>query len=326
MNKTSWNSRGKRRALWQVTVSVPAQAEEAASRLLTAWFGAPACTVFDARTGATTVSVFLSCPPRPATYQAPALRVALRSLAGQDRRGVRLRLRRLPPQDWAESWKRHFKPRVIGNQLLLKPGWSRRKPRPGQVVVVLVPGLSFGTGHHPTTTFCLRELVRRRPKRGALSVLDVGTGSGILAIAAAKLGYAPVEGFDSDPEALRVALANARRNRVAGRLRLWRADLTRLRTRSRRRYDLVCANLLTPVLISARQQLADCLQPGGHLIAAGVLATEFPSLQTALARAGLRLCRSRRDGPWRSGTFVLDRASRSPRTERPVREAGRRCS
>lgn len=298
----------KHRSLWQVSVGVPADAEEAVSRLLTEWFGTPACATYDARTGAVTVSVFLEHRPKPETVKNRAFRAGLRALIGGRAGRPRLRLRRLPPQDWAESWKRHFKPLLIGKKLLLKPGWSRSRPARGQVAVVLDPGLSFGTGHHPTTAFCLREVVRRRPVQGQRSFLDVGTGSGILAIAAAKLGYAPVEGFDLDPEAIRVARANARRNGVLGRLRLWQADITARTGRNRRRYDLVCANLLTPLLISAARQLADCVRPGGHLVAAGVLDAEFRTLQAAFARAGLRLCRSRRDGAWRAGTFVRDQS------------------
>src|ERR1019366_8464695 len=143
-------------------------------------------------------------------------------------------------EDWAESWKLHFKPLLIGSALLLKPSWSRRRPGKGQAVVVLDPGLSFGTGRHPTTAFCLRQLVARRRSGESQSCLDIGTGSGILAIAAAKLGYAPVDAFDFDPEAVRIARANARRNGVAARIRFQRRDLTKLPRRSARQYSLIC--------------------------------------------------------------------------------------
>ena len=127
-----------------------------------------------------------------------------------------MRLNKVPPEDWAESWKRHFKPIEIGGDLLILPSWSKRKPKTGQAVVVLDPGLSFGTGQHATTSFCLNEIVklRRSSKASELSLLDGGTGSGILAIAAAKLGYKPVEAFDFDPVSVRVARANATSNGV----------------------------------------------------------------------------------------------------------------
>ncbi len=146
-------------------------------------------------------------------------------------------------EDWAESWKRHFKPieirvkarpsaaRQSASQppsLLVKPSWSRRRAAKNQAVVILDPGLSFGTGQHPTTAFCLHEIARCRQPGTAQSFLDIGTGSGILAIAAAKLGYAPVQAFDFDPESVRVAGDNARKNRVTGRLKLTRGDLAKL--------------------------------------------------------------------------------------------------
>src|SRR5262249_3273167 len=143
-------------------------------------------------------------------------------------------------EDWAESWKRHFRPVEIGSRLLLKPSWSRRRPRKNQVLLVLDPGLSFGTGQHPTTRFCLEQLVAFASRNR--SFLDLGTGSGILVIAAKKLGYRRVTAIDSDPDAVRIARANAKRNRLEEKLRLVHQDLTRLPV-GWRKHDLVCANL-----------------------------------------------------------------------------------
>ena len=141
-------------------------------------------------------------------------------------------IKKLRRENWAESWKRHFKPMEIGGALLIKPGWSRRRARPGQRVVVLDPGLSFGTGHHATTAFAWNNWPpAAAPARQ--SFLDMGTGSGILAIAAAKLGYSPVQAFDFDPEAIRVSRANARRETACkNRVRPRRQDLTRLPARA----------------------------------------------------------------------------------------------
>src|SRR5439155_23112501 len=115
-----------------------------------------------------------------------------------------------------------------GLALLLKPSWSRCRARRGQAVVVLDPGLSFGTGQHPTTRFCLEQIVARRTQDRGQSFLDMGTGSGILAIAAAKLGYHPVAAFDVDAHAVRIARANARKNGVADTLHPRRQDLRQL--------------------------------------------------------------------------------------------------
>src|SRR5262249_14591442 len=127
---------------------------------------------------------------------------------------ARIRWLPVPLADWRESWKRHFSPRLIGGRLLVRPSWSPSRPGPGQVEIVLDPGLSFGTGQHPTTDYCLSEVVRLRPRGIRRSLWDVGTGSGILAIAAAKLGFGPIEAWDLDPSAVRVAGQNALENRV----------------------------------------------------------------------------------------------------------------
>jgi ribosomal protein L11 methyltransferase len=212
-------------------------------------------------------------------------------------------LRSIRKQDWAESWKLHFKPLVIGSALLLKPSWSRRRPRKGQAVVVLDPGLSFGTGRHPTTAFCLRQLVAQRCSGTSQSCLDIGSGSGILAIAAAKLGYAPVDAFDFDPEAVRIARANARRNDVGGKIHVRRQDLTKLPRRSTPQYSLVCANLIASLLMAERDRILARLRADGVLVIAGILAREFAQVQRGFEAAGLRLVASRTQNEWRCGAF-----------------------
>jgi SAM-dependent methyltransferase len=128
-------------------------------------------------------------------------------------------------------------------------------------VVVLDPGLSFGTGQHPTTGFCLRELVRRRESGVEQSFLDLGTGSGILAIAAAKMGYTPVVALDFDPDCVRVAQNNARRNRVADRVTVRRGDVSCLSKHPRPRHDVVCANLVAPLLVKEADRIAAQVRP-----------------------------------------------------------------
>ena len=123
-------------------------------------------------------------------------------------------------------------------------------------------------------------MARRRPGE-AQSCLDVGTGSGILAIAAAKLGYGPVDALDCDPESIRVARANARRNGVSARIRFLRQDLTRLPRRSARKYSVVCANLVSSLLLAERERILARLRADGVLVVAGILKTEFAQVQTA---------------------------------------------
>ena len=216
---------------------------------------------------------------------------------------AKLRFDRIRQEDWAESWKKHFKPFEIGRRLLVRPSWSRRRARRGQAVVELDPGLSFGTGQHPTTAYCLRQLVSRRRPDEPQSFLDLGTGSGILAIAAAKLGYAPIEALDFDTEAIRIARANACANQVEKLIRFQRQDLSKLRGGGNR-YSVVCANLTADLLRRERNRILARLEPKGVLVLAGILDREFAEVQDEFEAARLRLVSSCREKEWRSGTFA----------------------
>ena len=135
---------------------------------------------------------------------------------------------RVKREDWSESWKKHFSPIEVGDRLLVKPEWEEIEPKLGQAVVILNPGMSFGTGHHATTLFCLRQLAECMPVGGGKSLLDAGRGSGILAISAAKLGYGPVEAWDFDPVAVDVARRNAEQNGLGQVLAFEERDLTKM--------------------------------------------------------------------------------------------------
>jgi ribosomal protein L11 methyltransferase len=129
----------------------------------------------------------------------------------------------------------------------------------------------------------------------------VGCGSGILAIAAAKLGYSPIVAFDFDPEAVRVAKENAKANRVS--FHITQQDLTKMPRRSTEKFDVVCANLIYDLLIQERDRILARLAPGGTLVLAGILRTQFPKVQRAFEMAGLQLVASRAAKEWRSGAF-----------------------
>lgn len=290
--------------MWRISVHTAAEAADAVAELLETAFSKPAASFTDADSGQAAVSVFLSRKPR--RYRAGLL-TELEQIRGfgLDTGAGTVSLRRLRRQNWAESWKRHFQPLEFGSRLLITPSWSRRQPKPGQAHVVLDPGLSFGTGRHPTTAFCLRQLVRHRDPRRGQSFLDVGTGSGILALAAAKLGYAPVDAIDLDSEAVRIACANARRNRVQDKVRFRRADVARLPSGGAGTFDVVCANLISSLLISEGKRLVSRLKPGGLLVLAGILSTEFRQVARAFEGEGCRLVLSRGGKQWRSGAFTI---------------------
>jgi ribosomal protein L11 methyltransferase len=293
------------RAVWKLSVVTPPEAEEAVAEVLAAQFGAPASIYTDLAKGETTVDLYLGS--RPAWSKAARERLGqtlARNTGLQPKPGRgRMRLNRLGSQDWSESWKRHFKTLEIGTRLLIRPSWSRRRTRAGQVEVVLDPGLSFGTGEHPTTHFCLSELARHRVEGQVQSFLDIGTGSGILAICASKLGYEPVHALDRDREAIRIARANACQNKVGTVIQFRQQDLARLPQQSRKSYSIICANLISDLLLAHQDRILARLQERGVVVLAGILSPEFPSIQAAYEAAGLRLVGSHTAQGWRSGSF-----------------------
>jgi ribosomal protein L11 methyltransferase len=295
--------------LWQVRAMVDRAAEASAAAVLEESFGIAPVSYTEPESQTVQLSVYLSAAQRPTRHQFSLIRVRLMQASSPRRVGAppSLEVRRLANRDWRHSWKCHFQPLHIGGKLLLRPSWSRCQARRGEAVVVLDPGLSFGTGQHATTRFCLEEVVRMRKRDLSQSLLDLGTGSGILAIAAAKLGYQPILALDNDPECVRVALSNARRNRVAQRLTLRKADVARLSQRPRQRHDLVCANLLAPLLVEQADRMVRQVQPGGCLTVAGILDREFPSVAARLTRLGGVLERQRVAGEWHSATYRFPR-------------------
>jgi ribosomal protein L11 methyltransferase len=291
--------------IWRASVITTTEAEDAVTELLAVCFAPGPSSYTDVETGHTTVSAYSTAPPG----NIAAIKQALRSGLGRAKAcGLNIGLatitiQKLPRKNWAESWKRHFKPIEIGIRLLVKPSWIRRKPKRGQAVIILDPGLSFGTGQHPTTEFCLWQLVASRDASCPQSLLDIGTGSGILAIAAAKLGYAPVHAFDYDPQSVLVAKENATTNCVAHQINLARADLTKLPRYSARQFEIVCANLLANILIAERDRILARVKPEGVLVVAGILKREFSEVQCAYETTGWKLVASKAQKEWRSGTF-----------------------
>lgn len=189
---------------------------------------------------------------------------------------------------WAEAWRAHFRPLRVGRRLLVCPPWAVPGPNGTRRrdLVVIEPGRAFGTGSHATTHGCLVLLERALGAAPARRVLDVGTGSGILAIAAARLGAAEVVGLDLDPEAVTAARANAARNGVADRVRV---ELAAAEEWHGAPADLVLANLLGEALVRLSPVLDHLAAPRGRLVAGGLLSAEVPAVRAALGRAGFAL-------------------------------------
>ena len=186
----------------------------------------------------------------------------------------------LADQDWSEGWKAGLGPMAIG-RVFVRPSWIAAAAPPGMVEVVLDPGMAFGTGSHPTTSLCLEALSARLEGRGALRVLDVGTGSGLLAIAARRLGAAAVVASDNDPVALRVAAENAAANGVE--LELRGDDVAELPGP----FDLILANILANTLVELAPAIAGQLAPGGVVLLSGILGPQAAEVEAAYRAAGL---------------------------------------
>jgi len=198
--------------------------------------------------------------------------------------------------DWAEAWKAHFPVLRVGRRIVIKPTWRRHRAAPDDVVLALDPGMAFGTGLHPTTRLCLAALdalAARGIVEGARA-LDVGCGSGILAIAAVKLGAASVLGVDTDAIAIEATAANAARNRLGRRVLARHGSVPT----GEPPFDLVLANLIASVLIALAPLLAGELRPGGTLLASGIFVDREADVRAAFADAGLDVSRRTVEGEW----------------------------
>ena len=191
----------------------------------------------------------------------------------------------LADENWADAWRAHFTPRLVGRSLLILPPWETPGQN-GRMVITIDPGRAFGTGHHGSTLGCLERLESVIERDGPPRMIDLGTGSGILAIAAARLGVRAVLAVDDDPDAVAAAVANVARNHVADRIRCVLADAARF---DEAPASLVVANLLTAAHQRLGAQYARALLPGGTLLLGGILDGEGPDLAAALGDHGFAL-------------------------------------
>ncbi len=226
-----------------------------------------------------------------------SLRLALR-FAPLQRPPRWRRARRLPEERWRESWKRYFRPRRVGQRLLVRPSWATYRARAGDTVVEIDPGMAFGTGQHPTTAMCLRAL-EERARRGD-EILDVGTGSGILAIAAAKLGARRVVALDIDPQAVKAAGENAAANGVGDVVEIRQGTLPE--STPGERFDVIVANISSHTIERLAGAFAGALKDGGALIISGFLEDAVAELGGVLADAGLEVDGVEGEGVWRAIT------------------------
>ncbi|MCE5313937.1 50S ribosomal protein L11 methyltransferase, partial [bacterium] len=188
--------------------------------------------------------------------------------------------------------KKFFKPLKIG-RIVIRPTWEEYHPQPDELLIDLDPGMAFGTGSHPTTKLCLEAL--QDYIKGGETVLDMGTGSGILAMAAAKLGAAHVVGLEIDPVAVEAAVENVKRVNLESVICIKRADCP---SAFDGKADIVLANIIAKVIIEMADGLASKVKPGGKLIASGIVHERSQEVIDALTGAGLTLTEIRKEGDW----------------------------
>jgi ribosomal protein L11 methyltransferase len=232
------------------------------------------------------VRAFLAAGPELAAHQAQVQAYAKELAALAPPGAVALQFRELPPEDWSVNWKKHFHPRLVARRIIVAPPWEPASPAEGQVVIIIDPGQAFGTGQHESTQLVLRR-IERLADHGHLPgrVLDVGCGSGILTLAALRLGAASALAIDIDPQAVEATLHNARLNGLSQGLE---ANLTPLQEISEP-FALVLANLTAQDLRELAEPLAERLAPGGELVVSGLLVEQIGPVGQAFAGLGLRL-------------------------------------
>ena len=202
--------------------------------------------------------------------------------------------RRIEESDWRDAYKRYLGVLEVGERILVVPSWEEPASAEGRKTIKLDPGLAFGTGHHPTTRMCL-ELVEKLLRPGA-SVLDLGCGSGILSIAAAKLGAGAVLGLDVGADAVRVASRNLRDNAVERQVTVVRGTLPA--GIGDRRFDLVMANISARVVVDLAEHMTEAIVPGGSAIISGVLDERRNEVVEALEACGLSIAEVREMDDW----------------------------
>ena len=221
-----------------------------------------------------------------------ALREQLSLLKKPGMGEMTLSLQGVKEEDWAENWKQYYKPFRLGDHMVVKPTWEPWDTQEGDLIIEIDPGMAFGTGTHETTAMCV-GLIEKYYQGGTL--LDVGTGSGILAIAAARLGAKGIVAVDIDPDAVRVAKENVEHNGLLDAIDVREGDLLQGLSQ---RFHFAVANILAPVICMLAAPLKNHLMPGGRFICSGIIAEAEGDVHDALLAAGYVIDEIQHKGDW----------------------------
>jgi ribosomal protein L11 methyltransferase len=258
----------------------------------------------DVEDSATTMQIFFPETDGDAGETRAAARLALSSALEIIGISPEIKVRTFPDEDWTLSYRLHFKTAVISPRLAVVPSWEEFSPADGQAVVRIDPGMAFGTGNHATTRTCLEYIDEAET---CATFLDVGCGSGILAVAAKLLGFKDVRGFDLDADAVRVAQETAAANNA--QVEFFRGDLSGIMAGNPEiaPAEFVAANVLGPVLIRFADRIASLVLPGGRIILSGILDELYPEVKAAYEARGFAEESSKLLGEWRTGLFSKSR-------------------
>lgn len=196
-------------------------------------------------------------------------------------------------EDWANNWKKYYKPTKIGNKIVIRPIWEEYKAKEGEVIIEMDPGMAFGTGTHETTRMCIEAL--EKYVTGEKTVFDIGTGSGILAITAAKLGAGEVIGVDLDPVAVDSAKQNVKLNEVHSNIKILEGNLTDVVDG---KADIVVANIIADVIIFLAEGVKDFIKNDGYFIASGIIRERSQDVVNKLSECGFKVEEVNTLGEW----------------------------
>jgi len=280
----------------QISIETSREAEDAVSNLLME-VGSDGVQTEDDRLNSGKVTLIAYFPPDDTVGE----RVSRISELLKDMRELKINVgegkisfKNLDDTEWSEQWKEFFKPLPIGERILVYPSWESVGDFPGRDIRIQIdPGMAFGTGGHSTTLLALELL--ESSIQGGEKIADVGVGSGILSIAAVKLGAREAVAIDVDEKATGIARENSQKNGVGDRIHVMRGDSIRV---IEDKYDTIVCNIYTKVILSMIPDFRACLRSDGSLILSGILEIELPKIEVELQNNGLAILETRFDEEW----------------------------